>query len=239
MQTSLSRSASATGVLQALTFLVIMWEKAGSPSLMQELLKFSDYIMPSNRVSLKSLLGLITFYSKFIPHLARFTTILNGYMPKDNSTGITISEEFSTAFKDIISAVSHHSSLIIPIPADPLSIFSDASTSGVGDTLCVYRDLQWLLCSFYSRQLLPRERNYAILDLEALALLATIHHFHYYLYGVYFKAFTDHKPLINILNGQPPSARLLRWKIKLSDYHFDIIHIAGEVNSVDDALSRH
>ena len=105
-------------------------------------------------------------------------------------------------------------------------------------TLCVYRDLQWLPCNFYSRQLLPRERNYAIYDLEALALLATIHHFHYYLSGVYFKAFTDHKPLINILNGQPPSARLLRWKIKLSDYHFDIIHIAGEVNSVADALSR-
>ncbi len=171
--------------------------------------QISDYIMPSNRASLKSFLGLITFYSKFIPHLARFTTILNGYMPKDNSTGITISEEFSTAFKNIISAVSHHSSLIIPTPADPLSIFSDASTSGVGGTLCVYRDLQWLPCSFYSRQLLPRERNYAILDLEALALLATIHHFHYYLSGVYFKAFTDHKPLINILNGQPPSARLL------------------------------
>ncbi len=84
--------------------------------------QISDYIMPSNRASLKSFLGLITFYSKFISHLARFTTILNGYMPKDNSTGITISEEFSTAFKNIISAVSHHSSLIIPTPADPLSI---------------------------------------------------------------------------------------------------------------------
>ncbi len=94
----------------------------------------------------------------FTPHLARFTTILNGYMPKDNSTSITISEEFSTAFKNIISAVSHHSSLIVPTPADPLSIFSDASTSGVGGTLCVYRDLQWLPCSVYSRLLLPRER---------------------------------------------------------------------------------
>ncbi len=55
----------------------------------------------------------------------------------------------------------------------------------------------------------------------ASALLATVHHFHYYLSGVYFKAFTDHKPLINILDGQPPSARFLRWKIKLADYHFD------------------
>ncbi len=127
---------------------------------------------------------------------------------------------------------------MIPTYSDSLCIFSDASTTGIGGTLCVYRDSQWQPCSFYSRQLFPRERNYAILDLEALALLATVRHFHYYLSGVYFKAFTDHKPLINILDGQPPSARLLRWKIKLADYHFDFIHIAGEVNSVADALSR-
>ncbi len=32
--------------------------------------------------------------------------------------------------------------------------------------------------------------------------------------------FTDHAPLVSILNGQPPSSRLSRWKHKLLDFAF-------------------
>ncbi len=41
-----------------------------------------------------------------------------------------------------------------------------------------------------------------------------------------------HSPLVNIINCQSPSARLCRWKHILSDYHFELIYIKGEVNSV-------
>ncbi len=69
-----------------------------------------------------------------------------------------------------------------------------------------------------------RERNYEILDLEAIALLSTVTHFHYYMSGRYFKAFTDNSLLVNIINGQPPSAKLTRWKLRLAEYHFDLIY---------------
>ncbi len=65
-----------------------------------------------------------------------------------------------------------------------------------------------------------------------------MHHFHYYLAGNYFKIFTDHKPLVHIFSGNPPSARLIRWKIKLAEYNFDIVHISGHANNVADAMSR-
>ncbi len=118
-------------------------------------------------------------------------------------------------------------------------MFADASLNGVGGALCVYRNSSWIPCGFFSRQLLIREKNYAILDLEALALLATIQHFHYYLSGKYFKAFYYRsQTTCQYLNGQPPSSRLLRWKIKVSEYHFDLLHISGEANPIADALSR-
>ncbi len=72
---------------------------------------------------------------------------------------------------------------------------------GIGGTPCVFRDEHWVPAEFYSRQLSPAEKNYAILDLEAAALLATIEYFRFQLAGRFFKAFTDHRPLVNILSG--------------------------------------
>ncbi len=117
-------------------------------------------------------------------------------------------------------------------------MFSDASYQGIGGSLCVFRNSLWTPCAFYSRQLIPRERNYEILDLEALALLSTVTHCHYNLSGLYFKAFTDHSPLVNIINGQPPPAKLTRWRLRLAEYHFDLLYIKGEANPVANALSR-
>ena len=117
-------------------------------------------------------------------------------------------------------------------------MFFDASFGGVGGTLCVYRNKSWIPAEFYSRQLLSTEKNYSILDLEAAALLVSIEHFRYQLAGRFFKVFTDHRPLVNIINGPAPSSRLTRWKIRLLEYDFEIHHVDGIGNPVADALSR-
>ncbi len=198
----------------------------------------SSYSLPLTKSSLRSFLGLITFYSRFIPHLSHFTTVLNRHMTKTCPEKIVCDDDYTVSFHSIIDAISHHSSLVIPNCNDALSVFCDASFLGIGGTLCVFRDDNWIPAEFYSRQLSPAEKNYAILDLEAAALLATIEHFRYQLAGRFFKAFTDHRPLTNILTGQAPSSRLTRWKIRLMEYNFEIHHVEGVANPVADALSR-
>ncbi len=198
----------------------------------------SSYSLPLTKSSLRSFLGLITFYSRFIPHLSHFTTVLNRHMTKTCPDKIVCDDDYTVSFHSIIDAISHHSSLVIPNCNDALSVFCDASFLGIGGTLCVFRDDNWIPAEFYSRQLSPAEKNYAILDLEAAALLATIEHFRYQLAGRFFKAFTDHRPLTNILTGQAPSSRLTRWKIRLMENNFEIHHVEGVANPVADALSR-
>ncbi len=197
-----------------------------------------NYILPTTKASLKSFLGLITFYSRFIPSLSHYTTTLNHHLTKNKPDKIHCDHDYVTAFNCIISAVSDHASLVVPNSNDAWCVYCDASYQGIGGALCVFRDDKWMPCSFYSRQLLPRERNYPIIDLEALALLCTVQHFHFYLSGRYFKVFTDHSPLVDIINGQAPSSRLIRWKHKLMDYDFDLHHIEGKDNPLADALSR-
>lgn len=49
---------------------------------------------------------------------------------------------------------------------------------------------------------------------------------------------TDHKPLIWLANLKEPNSKLIRWKIKLNEYEFNIKHVEGKENKVADALSR-
>lgn len=77
--------------------------------------------------------------------------------------------------------------------------------------------------SFCSRTLTSAERNYAHIDKEALAIVASVKKLHDYLYGRHFLIVTDHKPLLGLFapNRETPqilSPRMLRWAILLSAY---------------------
>ena len=48
---------------------------------------------------------------------------------------------------------------------------------------------------------------------------------------------TDHRPLVWLHVLKDPASRLARWRIKLSEYEYDIAYKPGRVNSNADALS--
>ena len=65
-------------------------------------------------------------------------------------------------------------------------------------------------------------------------------HFHFrpYLYGRKFHIFTDHRPLVWLINCKDPSSRLVRWRLKLEEFDYDISYKPGNQNRNADALSR-
>lgn len=71
------------------------------------------------------------------------------------------------------------------------------------------------------------EKGYAQLEKEALSLVYGVKKFHQFLYGRQSVLVTDHKPLMTILGPKKglttlAAARLQRWTILLSAYHYDI-----------------
>ena len=92
--------------------------------------------------------------------------------------------------------------------------------------------------AYFSRQLRGAEHRYSANELEALALVGTIRHFSYYLYGKQFKAYTDHKPLEQITTLTRLNLRLSRLSFKLQHWLVTVEYLPGNMNTLADALSR-
>jgi len=92
--------------------------------------------------------------------------------------------------------------------------------------------------AYASRVLTRAEQNYSTTEKELLVIVWAVKHFRPYVYGIKFKIVTDHKPLIWLFSVNDPGSRLIRWKLKLEEYDYEIIHKAGWANANADALSR-
>ena len=92
--------------------------------------------------------------------------------------------------------------------------------------------------AFASRTLNETEQKYSTIEKELLGIVWACKYFRPYLYGRKFKIFTDHRPLVWLFNLKEPNSKLIRWRLKLEEYDYEIIYKKGKLNTNADALSR-
>lgn len=92
--------------------------------------------------------------------------------------------------------------------------------------------------SYASRTLNKAECNYSTTEKECLAVIFGTKVFRPYLYGYRFTVLTDHKPLEWLFKCKDPGSRLIRWRLKLEEFEYDIKYKKGKINTNADALSR-
>jgi hypothetical protein len=78
-----------------------------------------------------------------------------------------------------------------------------------------------------SRTLNKAETNYSTTEKELLTIVWGMRYFRPYRFGRKFIVVTDHKPLTSIMSLKDPGSRLLRWRIKLEEYDYDILYKKG------------
>ena len=197
---------------------------------------------PRNIQELRSFLGLLNYYGKFIPNLSTLIHPLNSLLQKSKKWIWT--SDCKQAFEQAKEALSSSRVLIHYDPSLPLRLAGDASAYGIGAVIShILPDGSEKPIAFASRALSGSEKNYAQLEKEALSLIFGVKKFHQYLYGRKFQLITDHKPLTAILGpkkGIPSlaAARLQRWAILLSAYQYDIEFKATNDHANADGLSR-
>ena len=197
---------------------------------------------PQNVTELKSFLGLVQYYQKFLPYLANTLAPLHGLLKKHVHWAWTSKKD--DAFQRVKCHLASCKLLAHYDPKLPINLACDASPYGVGAVLShVMPDGSEKPVAYASRSLASAEKNYSQLDKEALAIIFGVKRFHQYIYGRTFQLVSDHKPLMSILDAQRgipvmASARLQRWALMLAAYDYSIVYRPGSKLANADCLSR-
>ena len=198
---------------------------------------------PKNPKQLKSFLGLLHYYGKFVPNLSTLIHPMNELLLKNAKWHW--SKQCEEAFVKAKGLLSKAPILAHYDPSLPVRrLAGDASAYGIGVVIShIFPNGDERPIAYASHTLSNSEKNYAQLEREALSLIYGVQKFHQYFYGRSFVLYTDHKPLTTILNpkkGIPPlsAARLKRWAVILSAYNYKIEYKSTQTHSNADGLSR-
>ena len=158
---------------------------------------------PTNISELRSFLGLLNYYGKFVANLSTLLHPLHQLLQADTKWNWSpqCEEAFKTCKQRLLKSkwLAHYNTEM------KLRLTCDASPYGVGAVIShVLPSGEEHPIAFASRTLSPSEKNYAQIEKEALSIIFEVKKFHKYLYGRKFQLLTDHKPLLAILG--PKSA---------------------------------
>lgn len=194
---------------------------------------------PQTKRQVRSLLGLVGFYRRYVENFAHITAPLVDLTKKGKCNKIKWSQECETAFRTIKSVLSSAPVVLLPNFEKEFIIRADASDEGLGAALLQaddHGDLRPIL--YASRRLLDREKRYPIVERECLAVVWAVDKFQKYIYDKQFVIETDHRPLTFLRTSRSTNGRLQRWALALQEYTFTLVPISGDSNVEADLLSR-
>ncbi|GFZ10841.1 hypothetical protein Acr_22g0002390 [Actinidia rufa] len=144
---------------------------------------------PTNVTKVKSFMGLVGYYRRFVKDFSKIAT------PLIQLTGKNVPFEWNDkrekTFQILKNQLASIPILALPSGTDGFTIYSDASCRWLGCILMQHGKV----IAYASRQLRPHEKKYLTHDPEIAAVVFALKIWCHYLYGVTCKIFTDHKSL--------------------------------------------
>ena len=203
----------------------------------KKLLAVNQSPTPTDVKSLRSFMGLASYYRRFVPGFSKVAGPLHALTKKD--VAFVWSPECQQAFDHLKELLTAAPVLTFPDFQRPFILETDASGCGLGAVLAQeHPDGAVRPIAYASRSLQKHERNYGITELEGLGVVWAVKHFRPYLYGHKCSVYTDHEALKSLLNTPHPSGKLARWGLALQELDLTILHRSGKRNANADALSR-
>lgn len=192
--------------------------------------------VPKSCKDIKSFLGLAGYYRRFIPNFSKITKPMTSLLKKD--VPFVWGSDQQQAFDTCKNILTTTPLLQYPDFSKEFVLTTDASLHAIGAILSQGEIGKDLPIAYASRTLNKAESNYSTIERELLAIVWAVKHFRPYLFGRKFKIVTDHKPLTWLFSIKDPGSRLVRWRLKLEEYEYEIVYKAGKINTNADALSR-
>lgn len=201
-----------------------------------KILAIKKYPIPKTTKQIKSFLGLLGYYRKFIKDFARLTKPLTSCLKKNSK--IEHTPQFIKCFEDCKNILTNEPILQYPDFSKPFNLTTDASNVSIAGILSQGPVGSDKPVAYISRTLNDSEKNYSTIEKELLAIVWATTKLRPYLYGRKFKIFSDHLPLKWLMSLKEPNSRLVRWRLKLEEFDYEIEYKKGKHNTNADALSR-
>lgn len=205
-----------------------------------KLSRIRDWRTPRNYNDIQRFVGLVNYVANFLPNISMYTGPL---MSMTQNGAAFFWRPLHQRCFEMIKQLCCKTPILQPIqPAtkEPIWVICDASKSGIG---AMYgQGPTWDKCKpagFMSRKFTVAQHNYAVHELETLAILEALMKWEDKLVGYEIHIITDHKALEFFKTQNSLSHRQRRWMDFLSRFQFDITYVKGELNKIADCLSRY
>ena len=223
-----SKSVFSTKRLPILGYVIENGEIRPDPDRLKPL---REMPIPHDSRSLKRCLGMFSYYSKWIPCYSDKLKVLL------NSKSFPLSQDAVDAFHGMKKMLE---AAVVRAIDDkiPFVVETDASDYALAATL----SQDGRPVAFFSRCLQGPELRYPSIEKEAQAIIEAIRRWRHLLTNKHFLLKTDQKSVAFMFDrrhkGKIKNDKILRWRMELSCYSFDIIHQPGRENIAADTLSR-
>lgn len=194
---------------------------------------------PANKKEVKQLLGFFGFYRVFVCNFAEIAKSLTDLTKKDKPYNVMWLPEHEDAFQCLKNLICSNQVLVNFEIGRVTNVYCDSSDYACGAVLTqVTEDNTERPVAFISCKLTETQRNWAAIEKEAYSVIWALNKFKIWVLGHHTTVFTDHNPLIYVLNNKSKSTKLMRWCLALQSFDIELKYKKGSLNLVADTLSR-
>lgn len=226
----------------SLRFLGHVISKEGILPDTDHIIAIRDAPAPHDLASLRSFLGLTSWYSKFLPNFATIVEPMRVLQRDAAASSFEWTVDADNSFKKLKQLILDSPVLALFDPSLPTFVTTDASDYGLGAVLTqLHPDRSERTVAFASRTLTTAERKYSTVEKEALACVWAVEKWRSYLWGQRFTLRTDHQALTTLLATKGigrAGMRVARWSARLLCFTYGMEYKPGSQNQTADCLSR-
>ena len=187
--------------------------------------------VPEEPKSLKRVIRMFSYYTKWINHFSDKIHVLN------NVTKFPLSETQKNAFEDLNLELAN--AAMQPIDENiPFVVETDASDFVISAVL----NQDGRPVAFHSHTLQVSEQHQAPIEKKAQAIVEAIHHWRHFLLGRHFTLMTDQKSVLYMYDYKSFSKikndKIMRWRVALAPYSYYMQFHPGKYNDGPDTCTR-
>jgi hypothetical protein len=168
---------------------------------------------PMDIKSLRSFLGHVGFYRRFIKDFSKITKSLTNLLQKD--VPFDFNEKCLAAFRTLKRALITAPIIQPPDWSQPFKIMCDASDYAVGAVLGQRKEGKVHTIYYASKTLNRAQLNYATTEKELLAVVFAFEKFRSYIVNSKEIVYTDHAAIKYLLSKKDAKPRLISWILLL------------------------